>query len=164
MSLVQGPRRYNHNHVGIPFWYIPPATGLAGCSDHEAKTLLPKDSYLHLKKTPSHKVSEMLKTNYLDFDDAKCNKMMKKIGGYRIAGEVAGIVLGLLGVGMVIFIADATTAIPEEKFTDRDAVVMTISGIFGVGVLICGVIMAVASELLAAILMSIRYTAKQGDA
>ncbi|MCH2148969.1 MAG: hypothetical protein MK095_05995 [Phycisphaerales bacterium] len=106
----------------------------------------------------------MLRPNYLDFDDAKCNKMMKKLGGSRVAGQVTGIVLGLLGVGMVIFIADATTAIPEEKFTDQDAVLMTISGIFGVGVFICGVIMTVASELLAAILMSIRYTAKQGDA
>ncbi len=106
----------------------------------------------------------MLRPNYLHFDDAKCNKMMKKLGGSRVAGQVTGIVLGLLGVGMVVFITDATFAIPEEEFTDQDAVLMTISGIFGVGVFICGVIMTAASELLAAILMSIRYTAKQGDA
>ena len=106
----------------------------------------------------------MLRKNYIDFDDAKCNKKMKKLGGYRVASQVSGVVMALLGMGMVVFTIDMFTAIPEEKFTDQDAVVMTISGIFGVGVLICGVIMTVASELMAAILMSIRYTAKQGDA
>ncbi len=106
----------------------------------------------------------MFQKNYIDLDDAKCNKKMKKLGGYRVASQVSGVVMALLGIGLVIFTIDMFTAIPEEKFTDQDAAVMTISGIFGVGLFICGVISTIASELLAAILMSIRYTAKQGDA
>ena len=106
----------------------------------------------------------MLRKNYIDLDDAECNKKMKKLGGSRVAGQVTGLVLGLLGIGLVVFTIDMYTAIPEEKFTDQNAVVMTISGIFGTAVFICGVIFTVASDLLAAILMSIRYTAKQGDA
>ena len=106
----------------------------------------------------------MLKPNYLDFDDVKCNKWMKKLGWSRIQSQVIGPVLGVIGVGIFIFSMDATTAIPEEKFTDQDAVVMTTTAIFGAVVFIGGVIMTVASELLAAILISIRYTAKQGDA
>ena len=106
----------------------------------------------------------MLRKNYIDLDDAKCNKKMKKLGGSRVGSQVTGVVMTLLGIGLVVFTIDMYTAIPEEKFTDQDAVVMNISGIFGVGLFICGMISTIASELLAAILMSIRYTAKQGDA
>ena len=106
----------------------------------------------------------MLKPNFLDFDDAKCNTKMKKLGWSYTQGRVAGAVLGLLGVGLIVFSVDAMDAIPEEKFTDQDAAGMIITAIFGAGVFVSGVIMTVASEILAAILMSIRYTAKQSDA
>ena len=106
----------------------------------------------------------MLRKNYIDLDDAECNKKMKKLGGSRVAGQVTGLVLGLLGIGLVVVTIDMYTAIPEEKFTDQDAAGMIITAIFGAGVFVSGVIITVASEILAAILMSIRYTAKQSDA